>query len=64
MAKQKPKLDLIGQNGNAFAILGLAKRAAKKAEWSKQEIQCFINEATGGNYDNLLQTCMKYFEVG
>ena len=63
MAKQKPKLSLVGQDGNAFMILGLAKRAAKKAGWSEQEIKCFINEATGGDYDNLLQTCMKYFDV-
>lgn len=63
MAEQKPKLSLIGQDGNAFAILGLVKMAAKKAGWDKQAIKCFVNEATGGDYDNLLQTCMKYFDV-
>jgi hypothetical protein len=26
-------------------------------------VKQFQKEATSGNYDNLIQTCMKYFEV-
>jgi hypothetical protein len=57
---EKPKLELLGQDGNAFIILSKAKNIAKKnnMNWEKikEEVEC-------GNYDELLQTMMKYFEV-
>jgi hypothetical protein len=59
----KPELELVGQNGNAYVILGLARRAAKKDGWDPDRIKVFIDEATSGDYDHLLQTCMKYFDV-
>lgn len=59
----KPILKLVGQDGNAFMILGLAQRAAKKAGWSKEEISEFMTKAQSGDYDHLLQTCIEYFEV-
>jgi len=63
MTDDKPKLELTGQDGNAFNILGLARRTAKKSEWTQEEIDAFLHEATSGNYDHLLQTCMRYFDV-
>lgn len=60
----KPKLELLGEDGNAFAILARAARVAKKADWSAEEIKKFRVEATSGDYDHLLQTCEKYFDVG
>jgi hypothetical protein len=63
MANDKPKLQLTGQDGNAFSILAQAKKAARKAHWSKEEIDRFLKEATSDNYDYLLQTCFKYFNV-
>ena len=59
----KPILQLLGQDGNAFAILGKARRAAKDADWSDAEVKKFMDEAKSGDYDHLLQTCMKYFDV-
>lgn len=59
----KPELELSEQDGNVFSILGRAIRVAKKAGWSKEEIEKFQNEFRGGDYDHALQTCMKYFEV-
>jgi len=60
---EKPTLKLVGQDGNAFYILGSAQRAAKKAEWPKEKIDKFMAEAQSGNYDHLLQTCQEYFDV-
>ena len=57
------ELELIGQNGNAFAILGTAQKAMKRNELSTQKQQEFITEAMDGDYDHLLQTCMKWFKV-
>ena len=59
----KPKLKLVGSDGNAFAILGKAIGAARKAGWSQEEIEKFRKEAMEGDYDHLLQTCMNYFDV-
>jgi hypothetical protein len=61
--EEKPVLELVGQNGNAFMVLGLANKAARKAGWTKAEIDEFMAEAMNGDYDHLLQTCMKYFDV-
>ena len=60
---QKPTVKLVGNDGNAFVILGSCSRAARKAGWSKDQIKTFTDEATSGDYDNLLCTCMKYFDV-
>jgi len=60
---EKPKLRLTGEDGNVFNILGLALKTAKAAGWEKKKIEKFRKEAMAGNYDNALQTCMKYFEV-
>ena len=59
----KPKLQLIGRDSNAFMILGLAKRAANKAKWSKTELELFSTKATAGDYNQLLATTMDYFTV-
>lgn len=59
----KPTLQLSGNDGNAFAILGAAKRAGRQAGWSKKQLTDFQKEATSGDYDHVIQTCMEYFEV-
>jgi len=58
--EMKPVLKLVGRDGNAFAILGAAQTVARKnkMEWNK-----IYEEATSGDYDNLLQVMMKYFDV-
>ncbi len=59
----KPRLKLIGEDGNVFFILGKATREARRAGWSKEKIEKFQKEAMSGDYDHALQTCMDYFEV-
>lgn len=53
-------VQLSGEDGNAFAILGRVQRAMREAGISAGEIQNFFSEATAGNYDRLLQTCVKW----
>ena len=57
------KVKLTGTDGNAFAILGRVLRAMKEAEISSQERAEFQIEATSGDYNNLLATCMEWVEV-
>jgi hypothetical protein len=58
----KPKLKLVGEDGNAFAILARAKRALRGAG-REDEVQDFVYEATSGDYDHLLRVVMEWFEV-
>ena len=57
------KVKIIGANGNAFTIIGKCVNAAKRAKVSSEEITLFKDEALGGDYNHLLQTCMKWFSV-
>lgn len=61
--EHKPVVELSEQNGNAFYIIGKCQRAAKEAGWSKEKIDAVRTEMMSGDYDHLLQTAMKYFEV-
>jgi transcriptional/translational regulatory protein YebC/TACO1 len=57
------KVKLAGQDGNAFVILGLCLRAARSANVPKEEIDKFREEATNGDYNHLLRTCMEWWDV-
>jgi len=59
----KPKVKLVGEDGNAFAILGRCSKAAQRAGWSQERVKKFQNDAIEGDYNHLLQTCMEYFDV-
>jgi len=56
----KPKLTLLGKNGNAFYILAVASRVAKN---NKMDWNAIRTEAMDGDYDHLLQVMMKHFDV-
>jgi hypothetical protein len=57
------KVRLTGQSGNAFAIIGAVKQALKRAKVPGAEIHEFVNEATSGDYNNVLQTAMRWVDV-
>jgi len=59
----RPKVKLVGTDGNAFALMGTCTKAARRANWPKETIDAVMAEAMSGDYDNLLVTLMKYFEV-
>ncbi len=55
-------VQLSGEDGNAFAILGRVQRAIRKSNHPELAAQ-FLQEAMSGDYDNLLVTCMRYVDV-
>jgi alkylhydroperoxidase/carboxymuconolactone decarboxylase family protein YurZ len=57
--KNKLDLELEGQNGNAFALLGYFSKEAKKAGWTAEEIKEVFDKATVGDYNHLLNTLME-----
>lgn len=61
--EMKPSVTLVGQDGNAFVILGLCKQAMRKAKWDAVRIAAVMHELQSGDYDHLLQTAMRHFDV-
>lgn len=56
-------VQLVGIDGNAFSILNRCLEAMRRAKLSSEEREAFRKEATSGNYDHLLMTCMEWFDV-
>tara|TARA_B100000029_G_scaffold215997_1_gene213852 strand:+ start:4034 stop:4261 length:228 start_codon:yes stop_codon:yes gene_type:complete len=55
------EIDLTGPDGNAFVILGLAKRLCKEFGMTKTYEKDLLNEMMSGDYENLIQTFDKSF---
>jgi hypothetical protein len=45
---------LVGQDGNAFSILGNVKKALRREGVPQEEIEAFVTEATSDDYNHLL----------
>jgi hypothetical protein len=54
------RVRLVGEDGNAFAILGRVRAALKAAGVPDLEIKAFTDEASGGNYAHLLGTVTRW----
>jgi len=61
--EEKPVVELLGADGNAFAIMGKVKNALKRAGADKEYVAKYLKEAMAGDYDNLLVVSMEYAEV-
>jgi len=57
------KVKLLGGEENVFFILARVHKAMKSAGIPQEEIDAFDKEAKSGDYDHLLQTCMKWVDV-
>jgi hypothetical protein len=59
----KPTVKLVGEDGNAFSIMGRVKKALRRAGADQEYIEKYLSEATSGDYDHLLVVSMEYVEV-
>ncbi len=57
------KVQLSGEDGNAFALVGAVSKALRNYGIPRAEVDKFASEALSGDYDHVLQTCMEYVEV-
>lgn len=57
------EVELSGQDGNAFMIIGRVQRALRNAGVDKEEITRYVDEATSGDYDNVIQTTARWVEI-
>lgn len=62
MAKTNVTVNLVGQDGNAFVIMGLVIKALKQAGHADL-VKQYQDEAMSGDYDHLIQVTMDYVEV-
>lgn len=59
----RPKVSLDGEDGNALAILARCSKAARKADWTPEEISRFREKATSSDYEHLLTVVWALFDV-
>jgi hypothetical protein len=59
----KPTVKLVGEDGNAFSIMGRVKKSLRRAGADKEYIDKYLKEATSGDYDHLLVVSMEYVDV-
>ncbi|MFT4471376.1 hypothetical protein ACMX2H_15850 [Arthrobacter sulfonylureivorans] len=55
-------VQLTGTDGNGFFIVAKVRKALERAG-EREAAQEFFDEALSGDYDHLLQTCMRYVDV-
>lgn len=56
-------VQLTGNDGNAFAIMGAVKNALRRNKVPEKEIEQYIDESTEGDYNNLLRVAMDWVTV-
>lgn len=57
---KKVNFDMTACDSNAFMLLGLFQRAARKAGWSGEAINAVRTKAMDGDYDNLVGTLSQF----
>ena len=55
------EIDLTGPEGNAFVLLGYAKRYAKQLGMNGVEAEAIVHEMQSGDYENLLDVFDREF---
>lgn len=57
-------VELIGQNGNIFNLIGICTRAMRRAKVSMEECNRFVDEVTSAkNYNEALAVIMRWVDV-
>ena len=60
---EKPKMELIGHDGNIFSIMGRASRLLKQAGMREEANEMFIRVTSSGSYDEALHIISEYVET-
>jgi len=57
------EVQLTGEDGNAFAIMGAVAAGLKRAGVARSEVAQYRAEAMMGDYNNLLRVSMEWVNV-
>lgn len=63
MPKFDVEVELVGQDGNAYAIMGAIKKALRKAGATNEQVDQYLSESMSGDYNNLLSVATEWVEV-
>jgi hypothetical protein len=63
VGKERPAVELAGQSGNAFFIIGRVQKALRKAGYTPEEIERYRDDATSDDYDHLIDVTSRWVEV-
>lgn len=58
-----PGVPAIVYDGNAFAVMGAVRKAMKQNGATKEDVDAYMEEATKGDYDNLLIVSSDYVDI-
>ena len=61
--RQKPKMELLGQDGNIFGVLGRASRLLKEAGQKDQADEMFRRVTSSGSYEEALHIISEYVDT-
>ena len=61
--KPKPAVELSGRDGERMAIVGAALAAMRKASWTQEERNSYIEGVKAGDYDHMILVTWRYCEV-
>lgn len=54
-------IDLTGPEGNAFVLMGYAKRYAKQLGYNEEEVDSLMKEMKSGDYETLINVFESHF---
>ena len=57
------KYDLVGVDGNAFAVMNYVLKAMKECKMSKEEQSDYQTKAMSGDYNNLLAISIETIDL-
>ncbi len=57
------EVELVGNDGNAYAVMGAVGVAMLKGGLTKEDVKEYTESATSGDYDNLLMVTMETVTV-
>jgi len=63
MHMEKPKIELVGQDGNVFAVMGRASRALKQAGMADEAKEMFDRVTSCGSYYEALNIISEYVDT-
>jgi len=61
--REKPAVQLTGNDGNAFVVMGAVTSALRKAGYTNEEVHEYQSQAMSGDYNNLLTVSMRWANV-
>jgi hypothetical protein len=61
--KYKVRVKVVGNDGNAFAIMGAVLAALRKAGATKEEQTAYANDAMSEDYGHLLRVSGKWVDL-